>query len=35
MHPQSGMTIEEIEQVVAGMAAKASVPVARPVDKAA
>lgn len=34
-HPQSGMAIEEIEQVVAGMAAKAGVPVVLPVNKAA
>jgi hypothetical protein len=34
-HPQSGMAIEEIEQVVAGMAAKAGVPVVLPVSKAA
>jgi hypothetical protein len=35
MHPQSGMAIEEIEQVIAGMAAKAGVPVVVPVSKAA
>jgi hypothetical protein len=35
MHPQSGMAIEEIEQVIAGIAAKAGVPVVLPVSKAA
>ena len=35
MHPQSGMAIEEIEQVIAGMAAKAGVSVVVPVSKAA
>ncbi len=35
MHPQSGMAIEEIEQVIAGMATKAGVPVVLPVSKAA
>jgi hypothetical protein len=35
MYPQSGMAIEEIEQVIAGMAAKADVPVVLPVSKAA
>jgi hypothetical protein len=34
-HSQSGMAIEEIEQVIAGMAAKAGVPVVLPVSKAA
>ena len=35
MYPQSGMAIEEIEQVIAGIAAKAGVPVVVPVSKAA
>jgi hypothetical protein len=35
MHPQCGMAIEEIEQVIAGMAARADVPVALPVSEAA
>jgi hypothetical protein len=35
MQPQSGMDIEEIEQVIAGMADKAGVPLALPVSKAA
>ncbi|MND04133.1 hypothetical protein D3C83_242690 [compost metagenome] len=35
MQPQSGMAIEEIEQAIAGMAAKAGVPVLLPVSTAA
>jgi hypothetical protein len=35
MHPQSGMVIEEIEQVIAGMAARAGVPVMLAVSEAA